>query len=100
MKILETSIEGLSRIEVKNGLMHLTIGSKLYTEKIDASKYSAAVWRGGLAYFTITTNMGDVEVESSALEWEATRTTPSPPTTVMGTIKNFITGGCFGCVNK
>ena len=97
MKILETTVESLSRIEVKNGLMHLTIGSKLYTEKIDASKYTAATWKGGLAHFTITTNVGDVEVETTALEWEATRTTPSPPTSVMGTIKNFITGSCSSC---
>lgn len=77
--------------------MHLTIGSKLYTEKIDASKYTAATWKGGLAHFTIATALGDVDVETSALEWEATRTTPSPPATIMGTIKNFITGGCTGC---
>ena len=99
MKITNTEIEGLSKVEVKNGLMHLTIGSKLYTEKIDASKYTAATWKGGLAYFTITTNVGDVEVETTALEWGATRTTPTPPTSVMGVIKNFITGGCSSCGN-
>jgi hypothetical protein len=97
MKILETTIENLSRIEVKNGLMHLTIGSKLHTEKVDASKYTTATWKGGLAYFTVATNLGNMDVEASALEWEATRTTPSPPTAIMGSIKNFITGGCSRC---
>ena len=97
MKITNTGIEGLSKVEVKNGLMHLTVGNRLHTEKVDASKYTAAVWKNGLANFTITTALGGVDVETSALEWEATRTTSSPPATIMGTIKNLITGGCTGC---
>ena len=55
MKITNTEIEGLSKVEVKNGLMHLTVGNRLHTEKVDASKYTAAVWKNGLANFTITT---------------------------------------------
>jgi hypothetical protein len=98
MKILESPIDNLSRIEIKNGLLHVTVGNRLHTEKVDASKYSPVVWQNGLAYFTVFTTLGDVDVEASALEWEATRTTPAPPTTVVGVIKNFLTGGncCTG----
>ena len=97
MKIIETDIENLKKIDVVNSLIHLTIGSSLYTEKVNPSKYTDAVWANGKARFKISTTKGFVDVECTALEWQATRTTAASfkavvVQTISG-IKNAITGG-------
>lgn len=97
MKILETDIENLKKIDIVNNLVHLTIASSLYTEKVDPSKNSEAVWVNGKAQFRINTIKGYIDVESTALEWQATRTTAASFKAVIvqtiGGIKNAITGG-------
>ena len=97
MKILETDIEDLKKIDIVNNLVHLTIASSLYTEKVDPSKYTDAVWVNGKAQFRINTIKGFIDVECTALEWQATRTTAASFKAVVvqtiGGIKNAITGG-------
>ena len=101
MKILETDIENLKKIDIVNNLIHLTIGSSLYTEKVDPSKYTDAVWVNGKAQFKINTIKGFIDVEAMALEWQATRVTAASfKATLVQTIrgiKSVITGGCKSC---
>lgn len=107
MKILETTIDNLQNIQIVNNLMQLTIGSALYTEKVDPSKHTPAVWAEGKATLTITTNKGTVTVLANQAEWQATRVTGSSYVaraveTIGATaykVRDFITSGCGSCGN-
>lgn len=97
MKILETEISNLTRITIVNGLLQLTRANFLYTEKINPARQSEPVWKEGKATFTIQTILGDVTVESSALEWQVSRANPKTIKTGLQKIKGFLTQGCAGC---
>ena len=78
MKIIETSINELTKVSVVNGILQLTIGSRLHTERVNAANCSDATWIDGKAFLTITTAIGAVDVQTTALEWQAMRTTTNP----------------------
>lgn len=100
MKIIETSIDELSKVSVVNGILQLTIGSRLHTERVNPSNCSDATWEDGKAFFTITTAIGTVDVQTTALEWQAMRTTTNPIQNAYQSIvagaqnfKTMVTGG-------
>ena len=110
MKILETTVEGLNSIKIVNKVLQLSIAGKLYTDKLNPMNHSAPVWgpddRGvRKAVFTITTNVGAVTVQATALEWQVSQESGGSLVqraveTVGGyanAAKNFIIGGCAGC---
>ena len=77
MKILETTIEGLTKVDITNAVVQLVIGSRLHTEKLDPSKFDTATWVDGRAEFVMRTDKGEILVSTTALEWQATRVTQS-----------------------
>ena len=100
MKIIETSIDDLSKVSVVNGILQLTIGSRLHTERVNSSNCSDATWEDGKAFFTIETAVGSISVQTTALEWQAMRTTTNPVQNAYQSIvsgaqnfKAMITGG-------
>lgn len=77
MKILETTIDGLTKVDIVNSVVQLVIDARLYTEKLDPSKFDAPAWKDGRAEFLMHTGKGDILVSTTALEWQATRVTQS-----------------------
>lgn len=75
MKILETQIEGLTKVDIVNSVVQLVINSRLHTEKLDPSKFGEPTWKDGRAEFTMDTAKGSILVSTTALEWQATRVT-------------------------
>jgi hypothetical protein len=101
MKILSTDIQNLSKIDIVNNLIHLTIGGSLYTEKVNPANNTDPTWVGGKAKFTVVTAKGSIEVLSTASEWKATRTTAASfvekSMQVLNTAKAILTKSCGGC---
>lgn len=100
MKIIETSIDELTKVSVVNGILQLTIGSRLHTERVNAANCSDATWIDDKAFFTITTAIGAVDVQTTAPEWQAMRTTTNPIQNAYQSIvagaqnfKTMVTGG-------
>lgn len=100
MKIIETSIDELTKVSVVNGILQLTIGSRLHTERANAANCSDATWIDDKAFFTITTAIGAVDVQTTAPEWQAMRTTTNPIQNAYQSIvagaqnfKTMVTGG-------
>lgn len=100
MKIIETSIDELTKVSVVNGILQLTIGSRLHTERVNAANCSDATWIDDKAFFTITTAIGTVDVQTTAPEWQAMRTTTNPIQNAYQSIvagaqnfKTMVTGG-------
>ena len=89
MKIIETSIDGLTKVSVVNGILQLTIGNRLHTERVNAANCSDATWIDGKAFLTITTVIGAVDVQTTALEWQAMRTTTNP---IQNTYQSIVAG--------
>ena len=75
MRILETTIEGLTKVDIVNSVVQLVINSRLHTEKLDPSNFDEPKWVDGRAEFTMHTAKGNIFVSTTALEWQATRET-------------------------
>lgn len=75
MRILETTIEGLTKVDIVNSVVQLVINSRLHTETLNPSNFDKPKWVDGRAEFTMHTSKGDIFVSTTALEWQATRET-------------------------